>query len=166
MQFTKEELATIQQAQQQAVMQDPKVLVAQITGEVRKYVAELQDKTNQARVQGQYERDVAYIQSEVARTETTAQAKFAELQLRKELALLEYANREKISLDALKTQLAIALSGHDLQRELATLPSVKEIADAAKGDTAPEDAGMSKTAPGLPEYEPYGKAPDGMAAAL
>lgn len=165
-QFTKEEMATIQQAQQEAVMQDPKVLVANITGEVRKYIAELQDKTNQARVQGQYERDVAYIQSEVERTQTTAMTKIEELKLRRELAMLDYANREKVSLDNLKTQLAIALSNNDLQRELATLPTVKEIADAAKGETAPEDAGMPATAPGLPEYEPYGKAPDGMAAAL
>ena len=165
-QFTKEELATIQQAQAQSVMQDPKVLVAQITAEVRKYVAEIQDKTNQARVQGTYERDVAYIQSEVERTNVTAQAKMSELQLRRELALLDYANREKISLDSLKTQLAISLANNDLQREMKTLPTVKEIAEVAMGETAPEDAGMAETAPGLPDYEPYGRAPDGMARAL
>lgn len=162
-QFTKDEMAVIQKSQQDAAMMDPRVLVANITGEVRKTIAEMQDKTNQARVQGQYERDVAYIQSEVARTEKTAEAKFAELQLRRELALLEYANREKISLDSLKTQLAISLSNNDLQRELATLPTVKELAEVSKGDTAPEEAGMPSRAPGLEPIEPPGKAPDHMA---
>jgi len=165
-QFTPEEMVTMQKSAQEAVMQDPKIISQQVAAAARLEVAKLQDVTNQARVQGQYERDVAYIQSEVERTQTTAQAKYAELQLKRELAMLEYANREKLSLDTIKAQLAIAFADNDLQREMATQPSVKEIAEVAMGETAPEQAGMSATAPGLPAIEPPGRAPEGYAQSL
>lgn len=165
-QFTPTEMAALQKSQQEALANDPRILSAQVQAGARVQVAQIQDVTNQARVQGQYDRDIAYIQSETERTQNASLVKQDELRLKKELAMLEYANREKISLNTLKTQMALALANNDLAREMATMPSVKEIAESAKGYTAPEDNGMPATAPGLNPIEAPGKAPDGYADML
>ena len=84
----------------------------------------------------------------------------AELELRRELALLEYANNNQISLEKLKAQLAIEAGRNDLQRELATLPTPDEIASTVRGENI-ESNPMAQVA--TPAVEPPGRAPNGQA---
>ena len=160
-QFTPQELAAIQQNQAQSAQQDPRVLAATIQAQVRQTIAEMNNQTAQQRIQRDVDRDTIYVQAENARTQVSGEIKMAELQLRRELALLEYANREKITLDQLKAKLAIESGRNDLARELATLPTVAEIAESVRpGNQVDQSTAASK----IPEAP--GKAPSGMGFAL
>ncbi|MCL5460454.1 hypothetical protein M3M33_17585, partial [Loigolactobacillus coryniformis] len=75
------------------------------------------------RIQRDIDRDNQYIGAETMRTQVTAETKMAELQMRERLAMLDYANREKITIDQLKAKLAIEGGRNDLARELATMPT-------------------------------------------
>ena len=160
-QFTPEELAAIQQNQAKSAEQDPRVLAAQIQAQVRQAIAEMNNQTAQARIQRDVDRDTIYVQAENQRTQVSGEIKMAELQLRRELALLEYANREKITLDQLKAKLAIESGRNDLARELATLPTVAEIAESVRPGN---QVSQSTAASEIPEAP--GKAPPGMGFAL
>lgn len=160
-QFTPEELAAIQQNQAKSAEQDPRVLAAQIQAQVRQAIAEMNNQTAQARIQRDVDRDTIYVQAENQRTQVSGEIKMAELQLRRELALLEYANREKITLDQLKTKLAIESGRNDLARELATLPTVAEIAESVRPGN---QVSQSTAASEIPEAP--GRAPSGMGFAL
>lgn len=160
-QFTPTELATIQQNQAQSAQQDPRVLAASIQAQVRQAIAEMNNETAQARIQRDVDRDTIYVQAENARTQVAGEIKMAELQMRRELALLEYANREKITLDQLKIKLAIESGRNDLARELATMPTVAEVAESIR----PGNQVVGTTADSqIPEAP--GKAPSGMGFAL
>lgn len=160
-QFTPEELAAIQQNQAKSAEQDPRVLAATIQAQVRQAIAEMNNQTAQARIQRDVDRDTIYVQAENARTQVSGEIKMAELQLRRELALLEYANREKITLDQLKAKLAIESGRNDLARELATLPTVAEIAESVRPGN---QVSQSTAASEIPEAP--GRAPSGMGFAL
>jgi hypothetical protein len=156
--FSAEEMAALQQAQAQ--VPDPKLQVAQINSETRLQVAAMQNETDQARIMRDTDRDSVYVGLETQRTQVSAATKMAELELRRELALLEYANQNKITLDKLKTQLAIEAGRNDLQRELATLPTPDEIAATVRGENIGSNP-MPQVA--TPAVEPPGKAPNGQA---
>lgn len=160
-QFTPEELAAIQQNQAKSAEQDPRVLAATIQAQVRQAIAEMNNQTAQARIQRDVDRDTIYVQAENQRTQVSGEIKMAELQLRRELALLEYANREKITLDQLKAKLAIESGRNDLARELATLPTVAEIAESVRPGN---QVSQSTAASEIPEAP--GRAPSGMGFAL
>ena len=160
-QFTPEELAAIQQNQAKSAEQDPRVLAATIQAQVRQAIAEMNNQTAQARIQRDVDRDTIYVQAENQRTQVSGEIKMAELQLRRELALLEYANREKITLDQLKAKLAIESGRNDLARELATLPTVAEIAESVRPGN---QLSQSTAASEIPEAP--GRAPSGMGFAL
>lgn len=111
----------------------------------------MNNQTDQVRIKRDIDRDTAYVQSETERTQVTAEIKMAELQMRRDLALLDYANRERITLEQLKAKLAIEGGRNDLARELASMPTVEEVAGAAQLQ---------------PNGEPPGRAPDGMGQVL
>ena len=160
--FSPEEMAAMQKAQQEALAQDPKIQVATMNNQTRLQVAEMANQTDQMRVQRDTDRDSVYVALETQRTQVTAQTKMAELELRRELAMLDYANKNQITLDKIKAQLAIESGRHDLQRELASLPTPDEIAATVRGENI-----SSNPAPQIatPAVEPPGKAPDGQAFA-
>jgi len=160
LQFTPEEMAALQQAQARAMAQDPKIQVATMTNQTRLQVAEMQNQTDQLRVQRDTDRDSIYVGMETQRTQVASATKMAELELRRELALLEYANNNQISLEKLKAQLAIEAGRNDLQRELATLPTPDEIASTVRGENI-ESNPMAQVA--TPAVEPPGRAPNGQA---
>jgi hypothetical protein len=88
------------------------------------------------------DRDNVLVNSRARRDESMHMAKMAELELRRDLAMLDYANREKLSLDRVKSELA---------REAMKINSVKELA----GVKAPAD--LMPT----PPIEPPGRAEPG-----
>jgi hypothetical protein len=119
------------------------------------------NETDKFRIQRDIDRDTKYVQAETARTQVTAEIKMAELQMRRELALLEYANREKITLDQLKAKLAIEGGRNDLARELATLPTVAGIAEGMRSGSQ-----VPGSVAGEAEQEVPGQAPPGLGFAL
>jgi len=160
--FSPEEMAALQQAQAQALANDPKLQVANINSQTRLQVAAMQNETDQFRVARDIDRDNQYISAETMRTQVTGEIKMAELQMRERLAMLEYANTNNITLDKLKTQLAIEAGRNDLARELATLPTVEEVIGGVKDNA---EAGRNPEQL-QPAGEPAGKAPSGMGPML
>ena len=156
--FSPEEMAALQQAQAQ--IPDPKLQVAQINSETRLQVAQMENQTDQMRVQRDTDRDSIYVGMETQRTQVSAATKMAELELRRELALLEYANKNQITLEKLKTQLAVEAGRNDLQRELATLPTPDEVAATVRGENI---AANPVPQVATPAVEPPGRAPNGKA---
>ena len=152
--FSPEEMAALQQAQAQ--IPDPKLQVAQINSETRLQVAQMENQTDQYRIQRDVDRDTQYVAAETTRTQVSAEIKMAELQMRERLAMLEYANANNITLEKLKTQLAVEAGRNDLARELATLPTVGDVADSVRGG--------KQVAEG--QAEPPGVAPPGLGFAL
>lgn len=109
---------------QRAEMQpppDPRIQVAQIKAETDKEIADRRAQVDQYRIQTDTDRDAVFEQSVTARTQATLEAKDRELQLKYQLALLEYANENKISLDNAKLQLA---------RDAMKINSVERLAEA------------------------------------
>jgi len=156
--FSPEELAALQAAQAQAGANDPRVISANLQAQARVKVAEMNNETGQLRIEKDRDRDQIYVESEAMRTQVTAQTKMAELQLRKELLIMELAQRDKLSLDTIKAQLALAAGSNDLSRELATLPTTDDVAKSVAA------LGNGKT--DAPVIEPAGRAPEGYGQSL
>ena len=154
--FSPEEMAALQQQQQAALTQDPRVVSANLQAQSRVKVAEMNNQTDQMRVQRDTDRDTQYVQAETMRTQVTAEIKVAELQMRERLAMLEYANKNNITLEKLKAELAIEAGRNDLARELATMPTVADVAEGIKSG--------NQVAQG--QAEPPGEAPPGLGFAL
>ena len=114
-QFTEAELQTLMQ-------QSParsRVQVAQIRTEGDLKKTEMVVATDQARIARDIDRDRAYVEAENERTKTTGIVKMAELELRRELLIMELAQRDKLSIETIKAQLAMKGADLDLNRELA-----------------------------------------------
>jgi hypothetical protein len=146
--FTAEEMAALQAAQAQ--IPDVKLQVAQVAADAKLQAATIKNETDQVRIATDRDRDTVYVEAETQRTQISAAIKVQEMQLKRELLILELAHRDKLSIDTIKAQLAMTASGHDFERELATMPTVKEVADSVS----------------IPAIEPVGKAPDGYSDSL
>jgi hypothetical protein len=145
----------VEQMQQQEAPADPKVQAAQINAEASIKRAELtaQATLEKAQIDAQLtekritvdtDRDAVYVQSQMARDQAMHQAKMAELQLKRELAMLEYAHQQKITLEQVKAKLAETTMKLEVQKELSQVPG-----------SAPQVLN--------PPSEPAGRAPDGQA---
>ncbi len=95
----------------------PQIEVAKINAQSREAIAKTNAEMVMHRIQVDTDRDTAYVQAQSNRDQIMAQAKDKELQIRYEIALLDYANREKISLDKVKADLAKqAMQIHSVER--------------------------------------------------
>lgn len=103
--------------------------------------AEIRSKTDLVLGKQEQDRDTLYVQAETERTQVDHEVKMQELQLKRELAMLQYANENRISIDQLKTELAMTTMKLSVQKELAARDHAVE---ALK-----------------PPTEPSGKAPAG-----
>jgi hypothetical protein len=112
--------------------------------QIKSQIAEAQFAASVEKMRMDSDRDTIYTQAQTQRDQTNAQAKMIELQLKREIAMLQYATQEKISLDKAKTQLAEAAMKLQVQKELA---------------------GADGKGPQVvtPMVEPAGRAPDGEA---
>ena len=126
----------------------PQVEAAKIRAEadMQKTQMSLQAETqvDMARIKRDVDRDTIYVQAETQRTAAEHDARMAEMGMRRELAMLEYANKQKITLDQLKTDLARDAMKLRVQRELAAAD--REVTQVA-----------------TPAVEPVGRAPAGQA---
>jgi hypothetical protein len=138
-QMTKEEKAAAQQAPQPKA---PQIEAAEIRAQAELQKEEMRTNATVERMRIDMDRDTQYAQELRERTTSDRELRIQEMRDRKELALLEYANRNQISLDTLKVQMAQT---------------------AMKLRTTKELASMSASAKSMPTppVEPPGRAPAG-----
>lgn len=122
---------------------------AQIVAQKDMQVAQIDAQTEIERVRQDTDRDTVYVQAQAHRDQIAADAKFRELELKREellikreLAMLEYANANKVTLDKIKA---------DLAKKAMEINATKELAGMKAGaDMLPK-----------PPVEPPGVAPAG-----
>lgn len=141
-QYTEDELAKMAENQ----TPPPQIQVAQIRAQSAEKIAQGKDQVTVEKTKADIDRDTAYTESLSRRDEASANLKLEELRLKVQLAQLDYANAERISLQEAKVKLADTSMKLNLQRELA----------GADGK-GPQVA--------TPIVEPEGRAPDGRAYA-
>ncbi len=165
-QFTTAELQTIMS---QPTPPDPRVQVAQIRADADIKTTQMEVTTDQARIARDIDRDTIYVEAENERTRTAATTKMAELSLRRELALLDYANKNQLTIEQIKAKLALEGSKMDLQRELAQFGHVSaQEARVTDSHLAKQQAVVEGAVEQVitPPVEPPGRAPDGQGYAL
>jgi hypothetical protein len=142
--YTKEEQAKID-AQQPPP--PPQIQAAQIRAETDLKKTEMVVGAQVERTKVDTDRDRAYVEAETQRTEREHEARMAELSVKRELALLEYATQQKVSLDRVKS---------DLAKTAMTLRTQRELAGADRQLRAAEQVAK-------PAFEPPGRAKPGRA---
>lgn len=121
----------------------------QIVAQKDVQIAQMDAQTAMQKVQLDTDRDTVYVQAQANRDQIAADAKFRELELKREellikreLAMLEYANANKVTLDKIKA---------DLAKKAMEINATKELAGMKAGaDMLPK-----------PPIEPPGIAPAG-----
>lgn len=160
-QFTEAELQALMQ---QEAPPDPRVQVAQIRTEGDLKKTEMVVATDQARIARDIDRDRAYVEAENERTKTTGIVKMAELELRRELLIMELAQRDKLSIETIKAQLAMKGADLDLNRELAQFGHISaQEARVTDGELAKQQALVESA---VEKIEPPGRAPAGYGDSL
>ena len=131
----------------------PQLAVAQIRAEtdvkkleVTKQLGAQKLQVDMERIQNDTDRDLTYVEAETARTESEHQARMSELSVKRELAILDYANRQQITLAEVKGELTKTALTLRVQKELAGIDQVISAKQVAA------DA-----------IEPKGRAPNGQA---
>lgn len=122
--------------------EDPRIVAAQIRAQTDEKIAAQNAQVKELAIKSDSDRDAIFEQGVAQRTQATLDAKAHDTNMKYQLALLEYANREKISLNDAKLQLA---------RDAMKINSVREL------------AAMSAPASALPKppVEPPGQAKTG-----
>lgn len=122
--------------------EDPRIVAAQIRAQTDEKIAAQNAQVKQMEIKTDSDRDAIFENGVAQRTQATLDAKAHEMDMKYQLALLDYANREKISLNDAKVQLT---------RDVMKINSTKELA----AQHAPASA-LPK-----PPVEPPGKAKAG-----
>lgn len=125
-----------QAAQNTQQPQDPRIVTEQIKSQTALKIAEQKTQVDMQRIQKDTDRDALYADGVSERNQMTYQAHIEELQLKRDLAMLEYANREKTNLDSIKAKLADSSMKLSVQKELA---SVDNAAPARQVITPPTE---------------------------
>ena len=125
-------------------------------------VAEINAQATIQRAKMDTDRDQVYVQAETERTKAEHETKMAELQMRERLAMLDYANQHKISLEQLKTELATTTMKLQVTKELS---AVAHQVDLHKHKTSQEIDLHKNRSPEAeaPIVEPSGRAENGHA---
>lgn len=105
----------------------PQVQAAQVRAQTQEKVAALENQTEQLRIKRDTDRDTVYVQAETERTANERELRMEELHQRERLAMLDYANKNQISLQDIKAQLAEKAMTLNTQRELAGLATAADI---------------------------------------
>jgi hypothetical protein len=124
---------------------DPRIEAAKINADAGIKKAQINAEVVVAKTRADTDRDTTYVHAEQERTLIMHEAKMTELEQRERLAMLEYANREKVTLEQVKAKLASDVMKLKTQEKLAMTPT----------SGAPQVA--------APAMEPRGRAPNGEA---
>ena len=116
--------------QQAKPPEDPRIQVAQIKAQTDEKIAAQDAEIKQLEIKTDSDRDAIFENGVAQRTQATLDAKAHEMTMKWQLALLDYANREKISLNDAKVQLT---------RDAMKINSTKELAELkAPADLLPK----------------------------
>jgi len=99
----------------------PAVQAAQIRAASAEKIAAGSQAVQVERTKADTDRDAIYVQAETQRTQQEHEARMEELRMRRELAMLDYAERQQTTLAQIKADLADSAAKIDLQRDLAAL---------------------------------------------
>lgn len=136
--YSKEELAALQQNQPKP----PQVQVAEINAGVALHKQDMGDKTKQAIAKMDSDRDVEYRQALAEQARIDSDRAIRELELRKDIAILDAASRERVSVEKIKADLAktamqttaqIQLSAHDKAAPQVATPAFEPPGRAEPG---------------------------------
>lgn len=149
-QYTDAEWSQIeQQMQQQGQPVDPRLQAAQIAADARLEAARIAAGVQQQRIDRDADRDAIFAEEEAARTRANAEAHQAELNLQLQLALLDYANREKLSLDQAKAKLADTAMKLKTQERLSAMTAATALRkERTKQVSVPPTEPAGRAAPG------------------
>ncbi len=128
--------------------------LAQLDAQITMEVAKLQNQTAQLKVKLDTDRDTAFVNSEIERARADFEHNMATLTLKKEIAQLEYAAKNKISVDQVKKQLATTAMQIQAQKELAAMDARLRVHE----HTTPSGDSLLKPPAQLPGKAPNGKA--------
>ncbi len=118
-----------QEAQQRAQqVQDPRLVAAQFKSQTDLKIANTRAEVEMQKIKKDMDRDALFAQGVTERTQITYQAHIEELQLKRDLAMLEYANREKTNLDSIKAKLAAGAALSDADHRVLAKCGPKTLA--------------------------------------
>jgi hypothetical protein len=106
----------IEQIKKQPPPPSPEILRAQATVQATQIRAEASKETAQARMQG----ELAYANTEAQMAKDNHLARLKELEIKRDIALLEYANKQQLTLMQVKGQLAQTQMQEETKRQLAS----------------------------------------------
>lgn len=148
-QYTEEQRAAREEAMKNSPPpMDPRIEAARIAAESAEKREQIKADVTKERIAADTDRDTAFVQEQNERTRLEHELRSRELDQRERLALLEYANRTKETLEQIKAQLTRDVIKVNAQRQLAEM--------TANG------AGPSRIT-STPPTEPPGKAETGEA---
>ena len=140
MEYTEQELAEMAQ---RPPPEDPRITAAKISAETSLKVATGHDQATVKKMELDTDRDRAYVQAETERTNALNMAAERKLEMQLQLAQLDYANKQQISLDQVKAQLAqtamklktqVQLAGADGKGPQIATPLVEPEGRAPEGE--------------------------------
>lgn len=108
--------ADMQKAQ---LMAQTDVQIAQMDNQAALQQTAVQQQASLQKIQVDTDRDLVYVQAQAARDQANAAAKREEMALKRDLAMLEYANTNKVTLDRIKADLAKKAMEINATKELA-----------------------------------------------
>ncbi len=109
------------QLSQQPPPKAPQVEVAEIRSQTELQKTEMIVGAQVQKMKIDTDRDTVYVEAQAARDQNQAYATMARLELERELAMLKYANDNKVSLDKIKADLAKKAMDINATKELVTL---------------------------------------------
>lgn len=95
--------------------------IAQLEAQTLQTIEQLRNETNQLRVKLDTDRDTAYVQSEMARAQADFQHNMELLKLKRELAIMDHASKNQLSLDQVRAKLADTAMKLQTAKELAAM---------------------------------------------
>jgi len=144
----------------------PAVQVAQIRTASAEKIAAQDAAIEQQKIQKDTDRDNVYVQSETARDQSEHEYRMNELAVKRELAMLDYANREKVSLETIKAELAQTSMKLNVQAKLsgdALAIDAEKHAATIEADLHKHTKELASNQVTTPPTEPVGRAEPGQA---
>lgn len=119
-QYTPEEWAQVEEQMKAAPPPaDPRLEAAKIAAQSAEKREQIKAEATRYRVDKDTDRDTAFVQEQNERTRLEHELRVAEMEQRERLAMLDYANRHQITIEQVKSQLALGAMKIKAQRDLS-----------------------------------------------
>lgn len=108
----------------QPAPEPPQVLAAKIRAESEEKIAGIREQSSVKKMAIDVDRDTVYVDAQREKEQAAFMARMEELKIKRELAMLDYANKNSISLNKIKAELAETAMKLKTQKELAGINQV------------------------------------------